>query len=532
MAAPNAKEFLACFAFAYFMKNRNYKNNPSHKDNWIEIFHDFKVGDVQSEYRSYLEPNFKYSVLKSKYSYDKGSGDAHLYAIYNQMVSLFDSHLLDLSKNYRIYGQDSTFVKTVKDDCLTRLHGIFSESFAKTANAVDLTPADFYIVDSDEVETIRKEFKKQIITPKNDTTILLNYQKDRSKTYENLILEYFKKKELFPISHKMPSGKDPTTSVKLAGNISKIGNINKKNIDPYSQFMVALHSKTPSEVELLIQEVIEIKYDLWDIREDKSSSSWKLIFDFNYKKIDSCFDDARFALEPLPAGGSGSFNGKFFIVKGQPAQTPWVAGMAPRSIEPFLRSYSGYNNIMRLLSKKRASAFDHVIHQDLLKRYKTKSAADAEMKNIRSKVPEYRKCIIFLMNSKFHTFNELKKAVSPFFVKIGQIDGFEKFQEQMIKEIRSEAKFGTNLDQIAPNRLHEHYISLQMSYFLFVGGQSFRQFLKKSIFFTIFGAITKRGFTKISGSGATNLVKKKVNDSKMMKEIEVSFTSAPHLILS
>lgn len=532
MAAPNTKEFLACFAFAYFMKNRNYKNNSQHKEDWIEIFHDFKVGDVQSEYKSYLEPNFKYSALKTKYSYDKGSGDAHLYAIYNQMVSLFDSNFLDLNKNYRIYGQNSTFVQTVKDECLSRLHEIFSESFAKGASAVDLTPADFYIVDSDKVETIRKEFKKQIVTPKSDTTILLNYQKDKSKTYENLILEYFKKKELFPISHKMPDGKNPITSIKLAGNISKIGKINKKNIDPYSQLMVALHSKTPAEVEKLIQEVIEIKYDLWDIRESISSTTWALTFDFNYQKIDPNFDDARFLLKPLPTEGSGNFNGKFYIQKGQKGQTPWVAGMAARSIEPFLRSYSGYNNIMTRLGKKRATVFDHVIHQDLLKRYKTKSEADAEMKNIRSKIPEYRKCVIFLTNSKFHTFNELKKAVSPFFIKIGQIEGFEKFQKEIIKEIRSEGKFRTNLDQIQPNRLHEHYTSLQMSYFLFVGGPAFRQFLKKAIFFTIFGAITKRGFTKVSGSGATNLAKKKVNDSKMMKEIEVSFTAAPHLILS
>ena len=139
--------------------------------------------------------------------------------------------------------------------------------------------------------------------------------------------------------------------------------------------------------------------------------------------------------------------------------------------------------------------------------------------------------MVLLMNSKFHTFNETSKKLSPFFIKIGQLNGFEEFQKEMIKKIRSEGGFTTDLGAINPNRLSEHYISLQISYFLFVGGRSFRQFLKKSIFFTIFGAITKRGFTKISGSGATNLVKRKVKDNKMMKEIEVSFTAAPHLIL-
>lgn len=521
MAAPNTKEFLACFAFAYFMKNRNYKNNSQHKSDWIEIFHDFKVGDVQEEYKTYLEPNFKYSALKTKYSYDKGSGDAHLYAIYNQMVSLFDSNLLDLNKNYRIYGQDSTFVNTVKNKCLERLKGVFSESFSAKAMGQDLTPADFYIVDSAKVENIRRAFNDAIVKPKEDTTILLNYQKDRSKTYENLILEYFKKKELFPISHKMPSGKDPITSVKIGGNISKIGKVNKKNVDPYSQLLVALHSKTPSQVEKLIDEVIDIQYDLWDVSENKSSSSWKLIFDFNYQKIDSHFDDARFALEPLPAQGSGSFNGKFYIQKGQKAMTPWVAGMAPSSLAPFLKRYSGYNQIMTRLSKKRVDVFNTVLF---------KGQTTKQINQLKS-MPEYKKCIAFLSQKDFHSFNELKKAVSPFFVKIGQIDGFEEYQKEIIKSIRREGKFSAYVDQIQPNRLYEHYISLQMSYFLFVGGPTFRQFLKKSIFFTIFGAITKRGFTKISQSGATNLIQRKVNDDKMMKEIEVSFTAAPHLIL-
>ena len=68
MAAPNTKEFLAMFAFAYFMKNQNYKNNPQHKEDWIDIFNDFKVGDVKPIYQEYLEPNFKYSNLKAKYS--------------------------------------------------------------------------------------------------------------------------------------------------------------------------------------------------------------------------------------------------------------------------------------------------------------------------------------------------------------------------------------------------------------------------------------------------------------------------------
>ena len=209
--------------------------------------------------------------------------------------------------------------------------------------------------------------------------------------------------------------------------------------------------------------------------------------------------------------------------------TPWVAGMAPRSLEPFLKSYSGYNNIMMLLSKKRVNVFNDIIFNEILKQKRNRTEANKELTSIK-KLKEYQNCIRVLSDRKFHTFNELKSKMEPFFNEIEYADGFEMFQKEMIRKIRTEGGFRTNVDSIKSERLSEHYISLQMSYFLFVGGQSFRQFLKKSIFFTIFGAITKRGINKISG-GMTNLITKKFSNKKMYKDVEVSLTSAPHIIL-
>jgi len=530
MAKTETKEYLACLAFAYFIRNNNYKNNPQHKEEWINLFRDFRVGNIKKEYGEYLEYNFDYSKLKAKYNFYDGLGNPHLSAVHNQMVSLFDSGFIDNSKQYKVYTQDSSFVQTVKDKCLERLHKIFSESFSSKSKAKDLTPADFYIVDSSKINDIKKDFNQSIINPKNDTTILLNYKKDKTKTYEYMLLEYFKKKELIPVSHKMPEDRDPMTSAKIGGNIRNIGKgIDKKNIDPYSQLVVLLGSKSPREVEKIIDGVIDIKYDKWDIRESNSSSTWKLIFDFNYKKIDPNFDDSRFSLEPLPSGGSGSFNGKFYIQKGGTKMTPWVAGMAPRSLEPFLKSYSGYNNIMMLLSKKRINVFNDIIFNEILKQKRNRTEANKELTSIKN-LKEYQNCTRVLSDRKFHTFSELKSKMEPFFNEIEYPDGFEMFQKEMIRKIRTEGGFRTNVDSIKSERLSEHYISLQMSYFLFVGGQSFRQFLKKSIFFTIFGAITKRGINKISG-GMTNLITKKFSNKKMYKDVEVSLTSAPHIIL-
>jgi hypothetical protein len=56
-----------------------------------------------------------------------------------------------------------------------------------------------------------------------------------------------------------------------------------------------------------------------------------------------------------------------------------------------------------------------------------------------------------------------------------------------------------------------------------------QMYLKKKIFFTIFGAITKRSFSGITGTKLINLAKKEYKDKA--QDIKVSITSAPHLVL-
>ena len=520
-AVADPKENLACLAFAYFQVNPDYKTNPEeHKEDWINIFKDFKITQLKQEYRSHLEPNFNFGVLRTKYSFERGKGNAHLESIYNQMVSLFNSDFLKSGKDYRIYGQDSVFVDVIKNKCLTRLSKVFADALSAGASVTNLTPSDFYIVNHSKVNEIKKDFTDTIINPKKDETILLNYFKHEDKTYSGLIKKYLKSGDLIPVSHKMPKGRDSSTSVKLAGDISRIGKVSKSNLDPYSQLVIVLNGKTPNQVEKIIEDVIDIKYNKWDIRDTGSASTWKLFFDFNYKKIDPAFENTIFGLEPLPAMGSGSFNGKFYIDASKSASTPWVAGMAPKSLEPFLRKYSGYNQIMSLFSRKTLNIFDNIVKRNVGGRF-----------NDIRKLPSYKKATLLLIKRGFHTFKELQKVMEPFFDEIGYANGFEQYQKDVIKMVKTEGGFRTSVDSIPKDRVYEHYTSLQLSYFFFVGGQSFRTFLKKAIFFTIFGAITKRGFKTVSGSGTTDLLKKKVSFGKMYENVEVSLNAAPHLIM-
>ncbi len=513
MAATTAKENLMCLAFAYFMDTKpTGSNQEDHYKNWTQIFNNFNVTAVKNKYKPYLEYGFDYSSVKNAYSYTSKSPNPHIIVAYKQVKKLYQSNIISRSKLYRIYTQSSSFTRTVKDDCILKL----KEVFEIQGNAQILSPVDFFIVNYDMKSSIEKEFKDNILKVKTDEQLLLNYYKNKDKTYEHMIANYFKSKDLIGVSHKM-SSKTAVPSVKISGNIRKLGNYSAKHIDPYSQFVILLKDKSPSKVDQLIDEVIEIQYNLWNIREHNDSSSWKLVFDFNYKKLNNQFTDARFNLEPLPSGGSGSYNGKFDIKKGSTEMTPWVAGMAPKTLEPILSSYSGYNTVMDLLAKRRVQAF--------LKVSDAKSESDIT-------TVEGRRALTFIKRRNFHTYAELKKALIPHFQLLGSGQIIEDYMRECIRLIREEGRFSKNLDVITTEKiLSNHYISLQMSYFWIAGGRNFKLYLKKQIFFTIFGAITKRSFGRITASSAlVDAMTKSVMADKS-REVKVSVTSAPHLIL-
>lgn len=514
MAATTAKENLMCLAFAYFMDTRpSRKGDEEHFNTWEKMFNDFKVNEVKSKYKSYLEYGFDYSGVKSSYSYTKKASHAHVVVAYKQIEKLYHSGIISKSKNYRIYTQSSSFTRTVKDACLKKLKQIFDIK----GDAQILSPVDFFIVNYPEKGDIEKQFKDNILNVRSDQEILINYYKNKNKTYEHIIAKLFKSQDLIGVSHKMLGSKSSVPTVKVAGNIRNLGKYDAKYIDPYSQFILLLKDKRPSEVQRLIDEVIEVKYNLWNVRENLDSSSWKLVFDFNYNKINNQFEDSRFNLEPLPSGGSGSYNGKFDIKKGAAAKTPWVAGMSPKTLEPMLSSYPGYNTIMELLARKRVSAF--------LKVSDVQKEADIT-------TPEGRKALTLLKKRQFHSYKELKKTLEPYFEELGNSTLLDSYLRECVKSIREEGRYSANLDIIRTEKiLSNHYTSLQMSYFWIAGGREFRLYLKKQIFFTIFGAITKRSFAGVTASNVlVDALSKQVLMEKN-KEVKVSVTSAPHIIM-
>lgn len=532
MATTTAKENLVALAFSYFMVSKpTVQNDQTHYDNWHNIFKNFLVKDVKSTYKSHLESNFNYSSVKREYAYDKKrveefkklelekdtakkekkikeKTNKHIYTVYRQIQELYFSPFIIRSKNYRIYTQSSLFTIEVKDYCIQRLHQVFGLS----GQYQILSPVDFFIVNYDEKANIEKEFRNNIWKNKNETDILINYEKNKDKTYEHIIANYFKTHDLIPVSHKLPEGKNDNATVKLAGNKSKLRGYNRKYIDPYSELVIALQNKTPSEIDTLIDKVIDINYDKWDMRDNIDSATWTLFFNFNFKELNRQFNNAEFGLDPLPGTGSGSYNGKFYT-KG--VSTPWVAGMAPKSIEQFIKQYPGYSRIMQMLGKRREKCFI-----DAVKLSKTDI----------NKSAKGRKAIDFLSKPKFYSFSETKQSVLPYFVELGQPNLFQDYQNELIKALKKEGGYVADIGSIKDDKIRSnHYISIQMAYLWLFGGRNMQRFLKKKIFFTVFGAITKRSFSGITGTKLINLAKKEYKDKA--QDIKVSITSAPHLVL-
>lgn len=512
MAATTGKENLLSFAFAYFMESSpSQKGDQQHFDDWKSIFEDFKITEVKSKYKSFLEYNFDYSGLKTSYGSGGGSKVTdHIFTVYYQIEELYFSNILDRSKKYRIYTQSSSFTETIKDSCIKKLHEIFDLSGSYQI----LSPADFFVVDYSQKKKIEDDFKNNILKVKNDTDILINYEKNKDKTYEHLIAKYFRSKDLIGVSHKLPSGKSKNATLKIAGNIAKLGKYDVKNIDPYSQLILELQQKSPSQVEKMINEIIEIKYNEWDMRDNVDSSTWKLFFNFNFKKLNSQFNNAKFGLEPLPGSGAGSYNGKFYV--GSSSKTPWVAGMAPASVEQFIKQYGGYNQIMTLLAKRRIEAFMSVLPNMKETEIKKSKAGATALK--------------FLSQKTFQSFSKTRDSVEPYFIEIKQPRLFEAYQKKLIEMLKKEGRYASDVDSIRTEReISHHYISIQMSYLWLFGGRNFKQYLKKRIFFTVFGAITKRGFVGVTNNKLIQLAEKQYDDKR--KNVKVSITSAPHIIL-
>lgn len=587
MAATTEKENLISLCFAYFMKTKKDSYDEDHKNQWFELFQQTLVSnrltpkvlqkDIQKEYQQYLESDFDYSIVRKKYLYsEKLKPPTHIHNVYVQMKKLFLSRYIDKNKNYRLYTQSSLFTKIVKDESLAKIKTIFASSLGPRSKIDILSPVDFFIVDfnkKNEIQTLFNDtFKKG-----KPSKIRTDYLNNTDKTYHAIMLNLFESKELIPISHKMPTGRATTSSLKITGEISKSifeDKETKQDVDPYINLLNIIRTGEKQGKKInaseMIDELIDIQFNDWDIRESKDSATWKLFVKFNYKKFDPQIDDVQFGLEPLPGGGSGSWNGKFTINK-KPTG-PWAAGSAPATVHPILSKYNGYKTIMKTLAKKRAKCFDEMISSNkklssLLKIPEFKKVYSNHISYLyknKDLLKSYNDVMKVLLQEKIISVSDTKKNIEKFlgefinhlysdirlpeYAQIYKNKNFPTLDEKdieeeldqnyinylinVIKDIRISSGYSSSINSNDKLKIiQNHYISLQMAYIFLAEGREFKLWLKKQIFFTLFGIIAKRSIVGIDEKGnLKDFLTKNFLVKRNPKTI--SFKTPIHIILS
>lgn len=530
MSATTNKEKLICLCLAYFFnttssignikrervqvgKNIEYFEVDLHKQEWINMIQNYVPTHAKIKYGRSLESSFDYNGI----SHYKSKSKTHITIVYNQVLKFYNSGIIQMSPEYRIYTQSSEFCNRIKDESSKRLKQVF-----KMRGSYELiSPIDFFIVRYKNANKIRKRFTDNIINA-SPAKIMLAYE-ENTDTYENILNEYFESGDLYGISHKMSNGITSTPHVKIAGNISKQKTTNLKNIDPYSLLAISLGDMNDGELKSSLQKIIDIEYNLFDLREQNDSSTWRITFQFKFSRLDKSLHDVRIFLLPLPAKGSGSYNGKLqtdFAVK---RTTPWIAGISPRSIQPLLSQYQGYRDMNAKMAYMMIEAFHETIED--IQKYESN--------------PDYKKILTFLNLREFHSFSRLKDVMTPLFLFIHQNNSknanemLDSYMLKFIEKIRTQ--FGTrsfNPNRIPLNKIKNHYISLQMAFYWLYGGENFREYFRKKLFFTIFGAMSKRSMGIISNDNRFIHGVRREYITRNKQKIQANLTNPIHIIIS
>lgn len=557
------KELLICFCFAYFMKTKTKISSKDHYENWLKIFRKSSKTDILSlkiDYGNYLEDNYEFKKLIDHYLYEETNASGkqlvdpdHLIVSYDQTKKLFLSNeFLDKNKHYITYTQSDNFTIFIKNECIEKILQVFQILGNNNFKYEFLSSVDYFIVNKNREKKILDTFKALIIDV-STADIARNYILKKPKTYDRLIAMFLKSKDLIPVSHKMPAKNIPIT-IKYTGNLEHIlKKINPETVDPYVKLVLNLNdANNKMNIKQAIEKLIHIDYNNLDMGENKKSSSWNIPITFKYKDLDPTEKNLDFILKPLPSGGSGSWNGQFLFDKTK--ATPWVAGTSPNTINPILSShYSGYNDMMKDIAKIRVSSFIETIEKNIFLNEKVEK-------------PKNKKLINFIKSEKLtkNVFNDAVKKLSQLIyltVKATTrnkstntgilydffVDVIKNLNIQIsTKDLENELEnfymefflyFSTNIRKLQKNlvtdlninthkdRLSDYYISLQMTYIIL--SKDYTEWLKQQIFFTLFGAISKRLVVGVEDDNKLLfLIKGKI------KKDTFAFKHAPFLLIS
>jgi len=528
MAVTNLKESLQCFAFSYFAEDDVI--NEDHKQKWYDIFEPkSKVtgSELKSVYGKYLSSTFSATIFNSVRKQYRSeitktgaiSINADVKKVYLVVKKVVDSSFFKSPlKEYLFLDQSDSFTKQVKDDCLSKV----AKSFNISGKADLLSPSDVFAVRKSESAKILSEYKKYILNA-SESEIIANaaWGKTGKNTYRTISNKFFSDRDLVGISLKLPETIKGSGVLKIVGTESVDEHL-LDFIDPYTKLIAAMVAH-PTKTSKLIDEVVDIEFDNFKITPDLLS--WEYPITFRYKDV----IDPRYGNQPLYKNNlrfklmtwsNAGFNGQWY--KGQGSPGNWTGGAGITSLGDLFIKYNEYSTILNELIEMREQSLNYV----LTGKNNGKVNIPPNLKSL------YTQALNDVRQKKIIAKDSSKKLLE-FLNQYSENNLYDQYQTEFIRRATEPLKASSRSITSDSKRLIAHYTASQCAWFLFRGGESLHKNLKKRMFLSLFGLITKSGYKIFQGNENAimeNYIQKKFTQNK--KEVVAYFNAAPHIVLS
>jgi hypothetical protein len=421
---------------------------------------------------------------------------------------------------YKFYDQDSAVTRQIKDNVMSKIKRVMN--YPTSQNTGIFSSVDIFMVERTKEAEILEEFKKHILNA-TDAYIIDNLINDDGETqhnlysYRSIVKKHFKNKSLIPISLKLPRTLNSAIRIKISGASESELDANLiEFFNPFQKLLAEIMSSS-EQMDDIIEKVITIHFD--DFKIDSRIQQWLYPITFNYDKITKRGtkiklngESIKFILKSMADGG---FNGLW--VGGQ--QTGGVAG---KTVERMFFRYSEFgNHIIPEIVKMRKLALHKIVHEKYRK-------LNTEMRNL------YAKALKELGDTKILTLKEIpdtKSLLEAYAKEFGGEKLLETFGQAFIELATRKMKRSiSDNDTWVENQFH----CAQVSYFLFRGGEKDYLWLKKKMFLSVFGLISKEGTKIFSGEFGRGKIedyfKEELNHNGT--KVMAYFNTAPFVLLS
>jgi hypothetical protein len=579
MAKAEAKELVQALAFAHFAVYPN-ASQEDHEQKFLDLFDpSVKIPpSIQTKYKSYLSQGFPFNDLtrrtvgKSNYIkkpnpkiQDPSPKDnSTVKIVYSVAKEVYSKNVLKKPwSSYVFLDQNDDFVMKIKDETLAKIIKALSLNIKPDI----LSSADIFAVNS----AMKEKIQKEIVDNHETTDIILANMASGENTVRTITNKYFNSRDLIPISLKLPDTMGGTRHVSIVGRTTgKYAEpvVNDNIIDPYTKF-IALVMNKKNNTKQLIDDLITIHFNKFKI--SSSRLNWEFPVTFNYDKVygkdasgkvnNNPISTMSYGFDLFAQGYGAGFNGQFTSGKtgGQ-----WVGGAGIETFEQFFDQYTMYSTIINEVAKMRLASFHYSLtgstnktpsfgnNKELKSLY---NAAVSEIKqphilsgpkrqkaimkffdeydNVNNKMPKQAEKVIKKKKTLYDVSYSYFRYLAHFVMstKKSMKGVTDTVFHQFLVGKGAEAKAATSAQKL--ERLKAHYVHAQCSWFLMRGGTGLNLYLKKRMFLTIFGVITKKGYMIFEGATNTQMKSALSKEFQMNgKKLVADFATIPHLYLS